>query len=616
VQTVAVIGAALDLGAGRRGVDMGEPHPTRPRRAEPLARRDDEPVLHQEPLGRQPVGQPKPDVAERRSTHPAEDEVLMHCGPGMAAGAVAHDLSELSQSNFPIRAAASALNDNILAVHMRVFRYVSWAGNGVSHPLMENLSSEIAIDFGLIQEEFDELATRADLTAAEKAELAALQTKIKEYERTTRDVLEVGRTDAAMATMMLGQTDDKYVGVEEDIRKILAVIAADSTSIVRNLVTATKTEALSLAIGLIICLVFSVAAIAFIARSIIKPITLITGVMQKLSAGDTAVTLRYRERTDEIGRMIEAIEIFRSNALEIQKIQQLRRQAEEQQASERRTEMAALAEEFDSTVKHITSELAGAVTAVRDNAEAMTKVAEDTRTKSGTAVEAVAHTQENVETVARAASELSLTIDELSRRTNDVFRLTRNTAEQSESASAELAKLAASVEQILPITDLIRGLAQQTNLLALNATIEAARAGIAGRGFAVVASEVKTLAQASGKATDDIAQKIGAVRETCTSAVATISQIIAAIKDLSIHATEISSGIRQQSNETAGIFASAESAASNSRSVAANMVELNGYADATYTASNEVRHTTALLFEHTRAVQSNVERFLQHVKRA
>jgi methyl-accepting chemotaxis protein len=547
---------------------------------------------------------------------PTAGDVLTATASDASTSRVAHDLSELSQSNFPIRAAASALNDNILAVHMRVFRYVSWAGNGVSHPLMENLSSEIAIDFGLIQEEFDELATRADLTAAEKAELTALQTKIKDYERTTRDVLEVGRTDAAMATMMLGQTDDKYVGVEEDIRKILAVIAADSTSIVRNLVTATKTEALSLAIGLIICLIFSVAAIAFIARSIIKPITLITGVMQKLSAGDTAVTLRYRERTDEIGRMIEAIEIFRSNALEIQKIQQLRRQAEEQQASERRTEMAALAEEFDSSVKHITSQLAGAVTAVRDNAEAMTKVAEDTRTKSGTAVEAVAHTQENVETVARAASELSLTIDELSRRTNDVFRLTRNTAEQSESASAELAKLAASVEQILPITDLIRGLAQQTNLLALNATIEAARAGIAGRGFAVVASEVKTLAQASGKATDDIAQKIGAVRETCTSAVATISQIIAAIKDLSIHATEISSGIRQQSNETAGIFASAESAASNSRSVAANMVELNGYADATYTASNKVRHTTALLFEHTRAVQSNVERFLQHVKRA
>jgi hypothetical protein len=84
----------------------------------------------------------------------------------LTSSRVAHDLNELSQSNFPIRASASALNDNILAVHMRVFRCVSWAGNGVSHPLMENLSSEIAIDFGLIQEEFDELATRADLTAA------------------------------------------------------------------------------------------------------------------------------------------------------------------------------------------------------------------------------------------------------------------------------------------------------------------------------------------------------------------------------------------------------------------------------------------------------------------
>jgi len=534
----------------------------------------------------------------------------------LTSSRVAHDLNELSHSNFPTKAAASALNDNIGAVHMSVFRYVSWVSNGVNQKLIDNLVRETQADFGLIEEEFDELATRPDLTAAEKDDLAALRTKLKDYEHTAKDVMEVGRSDAAMATMMLEQTDDKYISVERDIRNILASITTDSVSIVGNLVAATKAEALYLGIGLFICLAFSIGAIVFIERSIVKPITLITSAMQKLSAGDTTVALHYRGRNDEIGRMIEAIEIFRSNALEIQKIQQSPRETDERQALERRKEMAALAEEFDGTVKHITSELAGAVAAVRDNAEAMTRVAEDTRTKSGTTVEAVAQTQENVETVARAASELSRTIDELSRRTNDVFRLTRNTAEQSESASAELEKLAASVEQILPITDLIRGLAQQTNLLALNATIEAARAGIAGRGFAVVASEVKTLAQASGQATDEIALKIGAVRETCTSAVSAISQIIAAIKDVSVHATEISSGIRQQSDETGGIFASAESAANNSRAVAANMVELNGYADATYSASNEVRHTTELLFDRTRAVQSNVERFLQHVKRA
>src|SRR5262249_35004559 len=133
-----------------------------------------------------------------------------------------------------------------------------------------------------------------------------------------------------------------------------------------------------------------------------------------------------------------------------------RRQAEEQRALKRREEMASLAAEFEGSVKQIAAQLVEAVTAVRNNAEAMAKAAEDTKTKSGSTVDAVVNTRGNVETVAQAARELSRTIDELARRTNDVFKLTNDTAEQSESACADLAKLAASVEQILPITDLIQ----------------------------------------------------------------------------------------------------------------------------------------------------------------
>src|SRR5208282_6005193 len=159
----------------------------------------------------------------------------------------------------------------------------------------------------------------------------------------------------------------------------------------------------------------------------------ITNVMQRLSTGDTEVKLNYHGRGDEIGRMIEAIEIFRRNALEIQTMQLSRREADEQRAAKRREEMTALAEEFEGSVKHIAGQLVEAVTAVRDNADVMAKAAEDTRTKSGSTVEAVVNTQQNVETVAQAASELSRTIDDLARRTNDVFRLTNDTAAQSES---------------------------------------------------------------------------------------------------------------------------------------------------------------------------------------
>jgi hypothetical protein len=50
--------------------------------------------------------------------------------------------------------------------------------------------------------------------------------------------------------------------------------------------------------------------------------------------------------------------------------------------------------------------------------------------------------------------------------------------------------------------------------------------------------------------------------------------------------------------------------------MAEDMVDLNGHADATFAASNEVLETTKRLFDHTRGVQSDVDGFLRRVRSA
>src|ERR1700745_3966730 len=140
--------------------------------------------------------------------------VLLICLIGMGVIAVlgsreiSRNLNELSGSTQRSRSAAAAVNNTVVAAHMRIFRYVSWASNGVNEKLLQTLRNEIEDDFSTIRKSFDELAARPYLPAEVKFELSTLQEMLRKYEGTARDVLDVGRTDPSMATMMLGQTDD------------------------------------------------------------------------------------------------------------------------------------------------------------------------------------------------------------------------------------------------------------------------------------------------------------------------------------------------------------------------------------------------------------------------
>ena len=124
--------------------------------------------------------------------------------------------------------------------------------------------------------------------------------------------------------------------------------------------------------------------------------------------------------------------------------------------------------------------------------------------------------------------------------------------------SETLSEHAQSIESIL---GLIRDIAGQTNLLALNATIEAARAGDAGRGFAVVAQEVKSLANQTARATDDIAAKIAAIQSATRSTVATNASIKATVTEVEGSAARIRHAMEVQAQTVTAITAAVDETA-------------------------------------------------------
>lgn len=134
--------------------------------------------------------------------------------------------------------------------------------------------------------------------------------------------------------------------------------------------------------------------------------------------------------------------------------------------------------------------------------------------------------------------------------------------------SETLSEHAKSIESIL---GLIRDIAGQTNLLALNATIEAARAGDAGRGFAVVAQEVKSLANQTARATDDIASKIAAIQSATKSTVETNASIRETVSEVQESANRIRAAMEIQAQTVTAITAAVDETALAADSMSATI---------------------------------------------
>ncbi|QDG76530.1 HAMP domain-containing protein [Labrenzia sp. PHM005] len=386
---------------------------------------------------------------------------------------------------------------------------------------------------------------------------------------------------------------------------LLNSLATMKTHAVANQWKATTT-AVATVLGVILLALVIIRMVSSGFRSLIAAMT-------RLADGDTDVELPAM-RTNEIGDMINCVQVFKENAIEKHRLEQQQAEDAERAATERRKTMQQLADDFDTKVGSIIETVSSASTELNSTAGAMAHISDQANNRAATVAAASEQATANVQTVATAAEEMAASINEISGQMVRASEASQEAVERASNTSHQIEVLSNKAEKIGDVVKIISDIAEQTNLLALNATIESARAGEAGKGFAVVASEVKELAGQTGKATEEINRQIEEVQSATKDAVSSMSQISESILNLNEVATGIAAAMEEQGATTQEISRSVQEAASGTNDVNINIAGVSEAAQETGAAAGEVTSASQELSTQSERLKSEVSGFIEQVR--
>ena len=397
--------------------------------------------------------------------------------------------------------------------------------------------------------------------------------------------------------------------MDAEERSLLSVRAAASEA-------ASANATLSMMVGGLLTLLLSLVGAFGVAMAVTRPIQRITSEMGILANGDTSVVVSGTERKDEIGEMAQAVQVFKTNAIEVERLKAEQVEVERRNAEQRKRDMIKLADDFESAVGQIIGTVSSASTQLEASATTLTGTAERSQKLATTVAGASEEASTNVQSVASATEEMASSVGEISRQVQESARMAGDAVGQARATTERVSELSKAAARIGDVVELINTIAGQTNLLALNATIEAARAGEAGRGFAVVASEVKALAEQTAKATGEIGQQISGIQAATNESVGAIKEISSTIERLSEISSAIAAAVEEQGAATQEIARNVQQAAQGTQQVSSNITDVQRGATETGTASSQVLSAAQMLSNDSSRLKNEVSRFLTNVRAA
>ena len=399
--------------------------------------------------------------------------------------------------------------------------------------------------------------------------------------------------------------------------KMIDDLIADANRISDNLTVQANSSIDTLMIAAGLGLLFSLIAAMWIGiGGLSRPIAELKGVMEAFARNDLAADVPSTNRGDEIGEMARTVEVFKTNALEVERMKADQQAIERRTAEQRKADMIRLANDFEGAVGEIIDTVSSASTELEASARTLTSTAERSQHRTTMVAAASEEASTNVQSVASATEEMASSVNEISRQVQTSAKIAHEAVDQARQTNDRVSELAKAASRIGDVVELINTIAGQTNLLALNATIEAARAGEAGRGFAVVASEVKALAEQTAKATGEISQQISGIQAATQDSVAAIKEIGDTIGKMSEIASTIAAAVEEQGAATQEISRNVQQAAQGTQQVSANITDVQRGASETGSASSQVLSASQTLSRDSNRLKVEVGKFLNTVRAA